>query len=185
MAFMTRSEGGSGFSLDASLMTSVSPNSRSSSSMGFPGSYGAIPRMWSFASDSQGTGMRDSLRGRVRSEDFEELTALLDLGQDGADVIGIAMAFEVDEVDVLPGAPLRRSRFDFREIQPAGGEGLENAVEHAGLVFHREENRRLVPPRGRRRLPADHEEAGGVGRVVLDPRPEHGHLVQPRGELRG
>src|SRR5712692_11741466 len=120
--------------------------------------------MWSFASDSQGTGMRSSLRGRVRSEDFEELTALLDLGQDGADIIGIAMAFEVDEVDVLPGSPLGRSRLDFREIQPARGEGLENAVKHAGLVLHREENGRLVPPRGRHRLPADQQKAGGVGR---------------------
>ena len=38
IAFITRSEGASGFSLDASLITSLMPSSRSSSSMGLPGS---------------------------------------------------------------------------------------------------------------------------------------------------
>src|SRR5215813_14978063 len=131
MALRTRSDGGRGFSLEASLMTSVRPNSRSSSSMGFPGSYGAIPRMCSLAMDSQDTVMKGSLSGRVGSEDLEELTTLRHLAEHCPHVVGVAMPLEVHEVHVLPGAPLGRSRFDLGQVEPALREGLEDAVEHA------------------------------------------------------
>src|SRR5262245_48636287 len=119
MAFNTRSDGGSGFSLEASLMTSFRPSSRSSSSIALPGSYGAIPRMWSLARDSQETCMRNSLRGRVGPEDLEELTAFLDFGQHVPDGLGVAVSLEVDEVHVLPRTPLRRPRLDLGQVQPA------------------------------------------------------------------
>src|SRR5215471_736884 len=159
MAFSTRSDGGRGFSLEASLMASVMPNSRSSSSMGLPGSYGAMPRMCSLARDSQDADIRDSLRRRVGPEDLEELAPPPHLGQHGPDVFGIAMTFEVHEVDVLPGTPLGRSRFDLGEVEAARGEWSEDAVEDAGLVLHGEEDRRLVPAGHRRRPPPDDEEA--------------------------
>ena len=64
-----------------------------------------------------------SLRGRVGAEDLEELAALLHLGQHGPDVVGLAVPLEVHEVDVLPGAPLGRSRFDLREVELPRREG--------------------------------------------------------------
>src|ERR1700682_3262470 len=118
--------------------------------------------------------MSGSLGGRVRSEDLEELTALLDLFEDGPDIIGVAVALEVDDVHVLPRTPLGRSRLDLGQVESAGREGLEDAVEHAGLVLHREENGRLVAAGGPHGSPAYHEEAGAVGGVVLDAAPEHG-----------
>ena len=84
--------------------------------------------------------MKGSLGRRVRTEDPEELTALPDLLEHGPDVIGIAVSLEVHEVHVLPGAPLGWSRFDLGQVELAGREGLENAVEHTRLVLHGEEN---------------------------------------------
>src|SRR4029453_11746186 len=104
--------------------------------------------MCSLAMDSQDTVMKGSLGRRVRAEDLEELTPLLDLLEHGPDVIGCAVSLEVHEVHVLPGAPLGWSRFDLGHVEPAGGEGLENAVKHPRLVLHGEEDRRLVAPRG-------------------------------------
>src|SRR3972149_5022106 len=141
--------------------------------------------MWSLASDSQDTGMSGSLGGRVGSEDLQELAALLDLVENGPDVIGIAVALEVDEVHVLPGAPLGWSRFDLGQVEPARGEGLEDAVQHAGLVLHREEDGGLVPPRRADQAPSDHQETRGVVRVVLDALLQHGYVVRPGGQLRG
>src|SRR3989337_2890925 len=119
MAFWTRSEGGSGFSLEASLMASLMASSRSSSSMGFPGSYGAMPRMW-------------------------------------------ALASEIQEFPVLPGAPLGGPRFDLGQVKPALGEGLQDAVEDARLVAHGEEDVGLVPSRGQHGPAPQHEQAGRV-----------------------
>src|SRR5437763_877999 len=68
MACCTRSDGASGFSLEASLMASWMPSSRSSSSTGFPGALGAIPRMCSLARDSDGVvagGQSGGALGRV------------------------------------------------------------------------------------------------------------------------
>src|SRR6266508_373390 len=185
MALSTRSEGGNGFSFEASLMTSVRPNSRSSSSIGFPGSYGAIPRMWSLAMDSHDTVMSGSLGGRVGSEDLEELAALFHFVEDSADVVRVPVSLEVDEVHVFPRTPLGRSRLDLGEVEPARREGLEDAIEHAGLVLHREEDGRLVPAARPDGLPPDDEKAGRVGRVVLDAAPQDRDVVHPRGELRG
>src|SRR3989304_2820336 len=96
--------------------------------------------MWSLARDSQDTGMCGSLGGRVGSEDLQELAAPLDLVEDGPDVIGVAVALEVHEVHVLPGAPLGWSRFDLGHVEPAHREGLEDAVEHARLGLLWEED---------------------------------------------
>src|SRR5947207_12461037 len=122
--------------------------------------------MWSLASDSQDTVMSGSLGGRIGPEDLQELAALPHLVEHGPDVIGITVSLEVDEVHVLPGTPLGRSRFDLGHVEPARGERLENAVEHAWFVLHREEDGRLVPSRGADGAASDHEEARGIVRIV-------------------
>src|SRR6267142_4456432 len=134
MAFCTRSDGGSGFSFDASLIGFAIMSSRSSSSIGFPGSYGAMPRMCSFASDSHCVGMRAPLEGRVRPEDLEKQRPLRDLAQRRRDDGRVAMALEIHEDHVLPGPPLGRARFDLREVDPQPRQRLEDPVERAGLV---------------------------------------------------
>src|SRR3990172_8588445 len=162
MAFWTRSDGGRGFSLEASLMASLMASSRSTSSMGFPGSYGAMPRMCSLASDSQEADMEGSLCGRIGPENLEELAALLDRAKHVSHVVGVPVPLEVQEVHVLPGAPLGGPRFDLGQVEPALGEGLQDAVEDARLVAHGEEDRGLVPSRGRHR-PGPPPEGGGGG----------------------
>src|SRR4029434_9255135 len=71
-----------------------------------------------------------SLGDRVGPEDLEELAALADRAQRARDDLGIPVALEVDEVHVLPGPPLGRSRFDFGQVETALGEGLQNAEQH-------------------------------------------------------
>src|SRR5438445_6030518 len=95
------------------------------------------------------------------------------------------MSLEVDEDDVLPGTLLGRSRLDLREVDAVAGERLQDPVEGAGHVPHREEDRGLVAP-GRANGPATHdEEARRVLRVVLDTRLQDGDVVELRGELGG
>src|SRR3989337_3387994 len=106
MAFWTRSEGGSGFSLEASLMASLMASSRSTSSMGCPGSYGAMPRMWSLASDSQEADMEGSLCGRIGPEDLEELATLLDRAKHVSHVVGVPVPLEVRAAHVVAGRML-------------------------------------------------------------------------------
>src|SRR4029453_8171786 len=117
--------------------------------------------MWSLASDSHETCMQNSLRGRVGPEDLEELTAFLDFGQHVPDGLGVAMSLEVDEVHVLPWAPLGRSRLDLGQVQPPLRERRQDAVEHARLVLHREEDRGLVVSSGRVRPRAEYLDRGG------------------------
>src|SRR5207244_11035931 len=116
IAFCTRSDGGSGFSFDASLIGLWIMSSRSSSSIGLPGSYGAMPRMCSFASDSHCIGMLSPLEGRVRPEDLQEQGPLPDLAQCRRDVGRVTMALEVHEDRVLPGRRVGRARFRLCEI---------------------------------------------------------------------
>ena len=61
----------------------------------------------------------------------------------------------------------------------------QDAVQHARLVLHGKEDGRLVAAGGPHRSPADHEEAGAVGGVVLDAAPQHGHVIGAGGQLRG
>src|SRR5712692_9597866 len=144
-----------------------------------------MPRMWSLAMDSQDTGMSGSLGGRVGPEDLEELTARLHLIEDGPDIIGVAVSFEVDEVHVFPRAPLGRSRFDLGQVESPDRERLENAVEHARLVLHGKEDGSLVTSRWSHGSPAYDQETGAIGGVVLDAPPEHGHAIGAGGQLRG
>src|SRR5215470_19654875 len=119
-------------------------SSRSSSSIGLPGSYGAMPRMCSFASDSHCVGMRSPLEGRVRSENLQEQGPFADLAEHRRDRSCVTMALDVHEDDVLPGPLLGRPRFDLREVDPQARQRLEDPVERAGLVTHGEKDRSLV-----------------------------------------
>src|SRR6266404_816313 len=178
IAFCTRSDGGSGFSFEASLIGLWIMSSRSSSSIGLPGSYGAMPRMCSFAIDSHCVGMRSPLQGRVRSENLQEQGPLTDLPQYRRDRRCVAMALDVHEDHVLPGPLLGRPRFDLREIDPQSRERLEDPVERARLVAHGEEDRSLVVSRRTARVTADDQKARGVVRVVLDGGSENRHVVE-------
>src|SRR5258705_13608788 len=100
MAFWTRSDGGSGFSFDASLIGLWIMSSRSSSSIGLPGSYGAMPRMCSFAIDSHCVGMRSPFQGRGRSQNLQEQSPPTDLPQDPRDRPRVAMAPHVPQEHV-------------------------------------------------------------------------------------
>src|SRR4026208_380580 len=112
-------------------------------------------------------------RRRVRAEDLQELAALPHLGQYVPDVFGLAMPLEGEAVHIRRGAARGWAGFDRGQVQPPRGERLEDAEEDAGLVLHREQDRRLVAPGGRHRPPADDEEAGRVRGVVLDAPAQH------------
>src|SRR6266403_6073073 len=132
-----------------------------------------MPRMCSFASDSHWVGMRSPLEGRVRSENLTEQGALADLAEHRRDRRRVTMALDVHEDYVLPGALLGRPRFDLREVDPQTRQRLEDPVERAGLVTHREEDRGLVTARRAARVAADDQEARRVVRIVLDAGPEN------------
>ena len=95
------------------------------------------------------------------------------------------MPLDVHEDDVLPGALLGRARLDLREVDPEPGQRLEDPIERAGLVAHREQDRRLVARRRTTRLAAHDQEAGRVVRVVLDVGPENRYPVQLPRQVGG
>src|SRR5437879_13158931 len=119
IAFWTRSDGGSGFSFDASLIGLWIMSSRSSSSIGLPGSYGAMPRMCSFASDSHCIGMLSPLEGRVGPEDHQEHGPLPDLAQDGRAGGGGPVAFELRQPTTPPRRAAGRAASALRAGEPS------------------------------------------------------------------
>src|SRR5262245_50738295 len=139
MAATARGEGPSGFSLEAILIESWMPYSRSSSSIGLPGWYGVRVRIHS------GTSLLMSMAspgavvgGRVRAEDSDGLAEGPDLAQRPGDGLVAEVALHVDEKQVLPGPALERTGLDAQEADGVVGERLEGAVERADLVAHRD-----------------------------------------------
>ena len=68
---------------------------------------------------------------------------------------------------------------------PAGRERLEDRVERARLVAHREEDRCLVAAGRAARLAADDQEAGRVAADCPRCRAEHRHAVHPARQVGG
>src|SRR5258706_8249784 len=114
-----------GFSFDASLtiVSSAKPYSRASSSIGFPGTYGAIRRTYSGASAAGPTTgspafivrlQRDSRAGasrerdRVRAQQLEKRRARPEFAQRRGNRGLFLVAFEIDEKQILPQPGARR-----------------------------------------------------------------------------
>src|SRR5262249_51711199 len=126
-----------------------------------------------------------SLEGRVRPEDLQEQGPLLDLAQHRRHGRRGAVALEIHEDHILPGALLGRTRLDFREVDPEPRQGLEDAIEAARLVAHGEQDRRLVSSSRAAGGGAGAEKAGGVVRLVADRGSEDGSLVEPARQIGG
>ena len=62
----------------------------------------------------------------------------------------IDMAFHIDKEYIFPGPPLRRPRFDLREIDLRILEWIKDIVKCTWLVFEREHDRCLIRSRFRR-----------------------------------
>src|SRR6185312_1258165 len=177
------------------------PSSRSSSSIGLPGSYGAIFAIAASTSSSlsllTGAPCRCTVRKTIdplalraarsrsladarsrrflrragawiRAEHFDELAARLERAQRRFHPRLPGVPVDVDEEDVVPQLLPRRPRLDARQVEPRVRERLQHLVEHAGRVLERKQDRRLVAPRRRRRLPPHDEEARHVAHLVLD-----------------
>src|SRR4030095_5604156 len=127
-----------------------------------------MPRMCSFANDSHCVGMRSPLEGRVRSENLQEQGSLADLAEHRRDRWSVAMTLDVHEDHVFPRPLLGRPRFDLREVDPQTRQRLEDPVERAGLIAHREEDRGLVMAGRTARVTAHDQETRRVVRIVLD-----------------
>ena len=56
----------------------------------------------------------------------------------GGVVLREAVPFDVDEEDIFPGFPLRRSGFNFRHADAMRRKGSQQIVERADLVLDRE-----------------------------------------------
>src|SRR4051812_40390394 len=165
--------GPNGFSFDASLMMLVMPSSRSSSSMGFPGTYGARVRTLStarapgdipFSIDASGN------RSRVRTQHAEQRRALLEPRERLRHVRIVRVTVDVEEEHVVPLLAARWPRLDARQAHLVLGERLEQAVERARRVGvqPRAEDGCAVVARGLEHLATDDEEARRVVVAVFD-----------------
>src|SRR5918992_5522699 len=181
-----------GFSLDASLtmVRSSRPSSRASSAIGLPGWYGAIERTYEGESSHKSISI-GSTRYRVGPEDFEIRGEALELGERGGHALVLLVALDVDEKDILPQrrADLHtsagRARFDARHADAGLGERREQRVHRAGLVLRGHDERGAVLA-GRLGLEiAEHQEARGVVRIVLDGARQDAELIALRRRFAG
>src|SRR5712675_731294 len=74
----------------------------------------------------------------------------------------------VDKKEVLPGFSLAGTRFDFGHINAVTAEGGQSAVQRADFVGNTDHNAGAVAAGWGTALAPQHQEARGVGRVVLD-----------------
>src|SRR5580698_486770 len=115
---------------------------------------------------------------RVGAEHLDGLGRLADVGDGGGDRRVTLVTVDVDEEDVLPGAPARRSALDLGHVEAALGEGAQHAVEDPRLVARHQQERRLVAT-GRLGLVApEHQEAGHVVGQVFNLAAQHRQLVE-------
>ncbi len=78
------------------------------------------------------------------------------------------MAGDVDEERVLPLARMRRARLDAVQADAVLGERAEHVIQRTRLVVDGDQQRGAVVARGREQRTADHQEARGVVRAILD-----------------
>src|SRR6185437_5993876 len=120
----------------------------------------------------------------IGAEYAKQRGAALQRLERAGDVRLLGMTVDVDEEDVVPFAPVRRTRLDARHAYAVLRQRLEQPVERAGRigVGYGDEQRRPVLTAGREQLAAEHEEARGVVGTVLDLR---GKDLEPVDLRRG
>mmetsp|Transcript_23860 Transcript_23860/g.38371 ORF Transcript_23860/g.38371 Transcript_23860/m.38371 type:complete len:266 (-) Transcript_23860:679-1476(-) len=146
------------------------------------------PRRWSRVHSLHQLG----LIRRVRAQDSEESGGLLQLPERVLRV-GVrhgGLEVDVEEVRELhgPGRLLRHRvgahgpRFHLGEVDVTQREARQRLEERARVLLHAARNGGLVQHAlaRRQRLPRQRQEAGDVGRVVLDVFLQHLHAVQGR-----
>ncbi len=108
MASIARGDGPSGFSLEASLMAPWMPSSRSSSSMGLPGTYGSRPRTPLAARRPKlrflAIGSLEDCLG-IGTKHPEEIGLASQLGERLGDGRILRVPVQVEEKYVMPLAP--------------------------------------------------------------------------------
>src|SRR5215470_12797468 len=75
--------------------------------------------------------------GWIRAEHFHEEAATLDFLDCFLHTFFFHVPLDIDEKNVFPSFPTRRTRFDLRHIQPMGGERSEQVIQGTDLVLHR------------------------------------------------
>ena len=78
------------------------------------------------------------------------------------------MADEIQEEDIFPGFLFHRPTFNLGQVNLAPTERFKHPIENSGLVFDTEHDRRFIIAALFGRLPADHQEAGKIMRIIFD-----------------
>ena len=81
---------------------------------------------------------------RIRAQNLQKRRARFDFGEGGGDIFFAAVAGDIDEKNVFPHLPARRTRFEARHAHGAAREGLEHPVHRPRLVFGGHDKRGLV-----------------------------------------
>jgi len=137
---------------------------------------GARTRGWSGAA---------LFRVRIRAEHFHVTALLLQLGDGFGDLFVQLVTVAINEEVILPRFALAGARFDFGEVDAVTPERSQPMMERADLVGDADHQARAVPARGRTTLATEHEEARGVGGIVLDVPLQHAQAVFLGGEQAG
>ena len=104
-------------------------------------------------------------------------------GLDDFAVLHVAVA--IDEEEIFPRLPFAGARFNLRHVDFVAAERGNRLMQRAGFVGDADQQARAVVARGRTALAAQHEEARGVGGVVLDVLFQHAQAVFLGGQNAG
>src|SRR5262245_37556417 len=95
------------------------------------------------------------------------------------------MSVAVDEEEIFPGFAFAGARFDFGQVDAIAAEGSKRVVEGADFVADADHETGAIVAGGRTALAAEHEEARGVGGVILDVLFDYRQVVFFGGEKAG
>ena len=125
------------------------------------------------------------LRVRIRAEDFDEVAMLAEQLDGLGDFRVLKMAVAINEEEIFPRLALAGARFDLRHVDLVPAERGDGLVQRADLVGDADHQAGAVVAGGRTALAAEHEEARGVGGVVLNVLLQHLQAVFFRGQHAG
>src|SRR3954453_3325460 len=93
---------------------------------------------------------------------------LIELRQRPLHLLVFRMPLEVREEDVGPGTPPGGTALDAPEVYSLFRKGRKRVPQATGPILEREDDARLVLPRGPRPRAAEHDKARRVGAGVLN-----------------
>ena len=117
------------------------------------------------------------IRVRIRAEHFDEVALAFEIGDGFGDFAICRMAVAIDEEKIFPRFAFARARLDLRHVQFVFTKSGERVVQRADFMRDADHQTGAIFSGRRTALASEHEEAGGVGGIILNAVVENGDFI--------